>query len=214
MANDNTLSVIIKLRDQASKQMDAVSKKVNNLGKNVSSMADKTNIANSKMSASNSRLSQSFTMSSQEMARFKVIAAASAVAIAGVGVMALQKAGEMQVFGKQFKVLLGDAELAEERLRELAEFGAKTPFELPGVVRASIVLETLTGGALATGEGLKLVGDAAAASNQPFQDIAVHIGRAYDAIKSGRPFGESAMRLQELGLITGDTRGEIEDLTS
>ncbi len=38
------------------------------------------------------------------------------------------------------------------------------------------------------------------------------IGRLYDGLQSGRPVGEAMMRLQELGVISGDTRNQIENL--
>src|SRR5262245_50718574 len=44
-------------------------------------------------------------------------------------------------YNQKFTVLLGSAEAAQERLAMLAEFGAKTPFELPQVVEADTVLQ-------------------------------------------------------------------------
>jgi len=119
---------------------------------------------------------------------------------------------EMEKLQVQFKVLLGSTGEAKKRMEELAKFSDTTPFELSEVAKASKTLETLTRGALSTGKGLTLVGDAAAASGVPFDELSVHIGRLYDGLDSGRPVGESLSRLQELGLISGETRGEIEKL--
>lgn len=109
-----------------------------------------------------------------------------------------------------FKVLLGSAAAAQERVEELTAFGASTPFELPGILAASKKLETLTRGALSTGAGLVMVGDLASAADQPIEEMATTVGRLYDGLQSGRPVGEAMMRLQELGMITGDTRARIE----
>lgn len=112
----------------------------------------------------------------------------------------------------QFKTILGSAELARERYEELANFASSTPFQLNGVAKASKILETLTAGTLSTGEGLRLVGDASAIAGVEFEELAVSIGRAYSGLQSNRAVGEPIARLQELGLISGETRNEIEKL--
>jgi len=124
----------------------------------------------------------------------------------------IQAAAQFESFRVQFEVLLGDATVAKERINELAEFAAKTPFQLPEVVDASRQLEVLTKGALATGEGLRMVGDVAAGTGVRINEIAMWFGRLYDNIQSGRPVGEALMRLQELGAVSGETRGELEKL--
>lgn len=110
----------------------------------------------------------------------------------------------------QFKVLLGSADAAKARMNELAIFAKDTPFELPNVVKASKVLQTFGGDALATGQGLTLVGDVAAGVGVNIDELAMWFGRLYDGLKSGRPVGEAMMRLQELGAVSGTTRSQIE----
>lgn len=112
-----------------------------------------------------------------------------------------------------FSVLLGSMDNAKKRMAELTEFAKTTPFELPQVVSASKQLEVLTHGALSTGEGLRMVGDAASAGGVGIEEIAMWFGRLYDGINSGRPVGEAMMRLQELGLVSSDTRNKLEELT-
>lgn len=112
----------------------------------------------------------------------------------------------------QFQTILGSTELATERMKELADFASSTPFQLEGVAKASKLLETLTQGTLSTGEGLRMVGDASAIAGVPIEELASHIGRANDLLKSGRSAGDSLARLQDLGLIAGKTRTKIEDL--
>lgn len=125
---------------------------------------------------------------------------------------AIDEAANMETMQTSFKVMLGSIDAAKERMADLANFANSTPFELPEVAAASRTLQTLTKGALATGQGLTLVGDVASAVNQPFEDIAVTVGRLYDGLQSGRPVGETIARLQELGIISGETRGKIEAL--
>jgi hypothetical protein len=143
---------------------------------------------------------------------------------AGIGVAAgafaaaankffIQPAIEMEGIREQFKVLLGDTAKAEERMKQLTDFAAKTPFELPQIAEASKLLQVMGGDALATGDMLRLVGDAASSTaDKDFANLATWVGRAYSGLKSNRPVGEAMMRLMELGLISGDTRNEIEKL--
>lgn len=119
---------------------------------------------------------------------------------------------QFEGFQTRFEVMLGSADKAKERMQELEKFGRTTPFELPGVVQASVVLETLTQGALSTGDGLRLVGDVASGTGRPIEELAQWFGRLYDGIKSGRPVGEAMARLQELGAVSGDLRNKIEEM--
>jgi hypothetical protein len=119
---------------------------------------------------------------------------------------------EMEKYSVQFEVLLGSAGKAQQRLDELATFAAETPFELPEIVEANKLLQTFGGEALATGDSLTMVGDMAAAAGVGFNEVAMWVGRAYTNIQAGRPFGEAAARLQELGLMSGESRAKLEGL--
>ena len=130
----------------------------------------------------------------------------------GFAVKSVGEAASFETLQVQMEGLLGTSEAAAERMQELAKFAAKTPFQLTEIAQASKVLETLTGGAISTGDGLTLVGDVAANTGEPFKDLAVHIGRVYDALQNGRAVGESLLRLNELGVMSSATRSEIEAL--
>lgn len=140
----------------------------------------------------------------------KLAGLVTAGSILKLGKDALGAAAELEKLELQFKPILGSAEEAKERIDELSKFAAKTPFELPEIARASKTLETLTGGALSTGKALAMVGDAAAVSGESFADLSVHVGRAFSNLQANRAAGESISRLQELGLVSGQTRNEIE----
>jgi hypothetical protein len=132
---------------------------------------------------------------------------------AGIG-KSIKEAMDLETISVQFEQLLGSASKAKARIAELIDFAAKTPFELPEITRASKMLQTMTGNALSMGQGLRLVGDVAAMSGRPFEEMAMHIGRLYDGLKNNRPVGESLMRLSEVGAISGELRGKIEDLVA
>ena len=138
--------------------------------------------------------------------------AALALPIAA-GLKSINEAADFETIQVGFEVILGSAEKAQARLEELTEFAATTPFQLTNIANASRTLEVLTQGALSTGDNLRLLGDVAAGTNQPIQELAVWFGRLYDGLNSGRPVGEALARLQELGIITGATRAKVEELS-
>jgi hypothetical protein len=121
-------------------------------------------------------------------------------------------AGALERMTLQFRPLLGSLDRAKERVRELQTFSVKTPFELDEIVEANKMLETLTQGALSGEKGMTLVGDSASVAGETFSDTARQVGRLYDGLMSGRPVGEATMRLQEMGIITGSTRNQIESM--
>lgn len=140
-----------------------------------------------------------------------------ALGAAGIGFgFAAKKAVDMnsmlETSTLQFETLMGDADRAREHVGMLFEFGAKTPFETGPIIEASRMLQTFGGDALNTSGQLTRVGDAAAAVSAPMEEVAFWVGRANSAIQSGKPFGEAAMRLQELGIMSPKARQEMEDL--
>jgi len=138
--------------------------------------------------------------------------AALSAALVALTVKIIQTASKFETLQSQFITLLGGATAARKRFQELKKFAAETPFQVEEIAKASRILESLTGGLLSTGDGLRLVGDAAAIANEPFSLLAIHIGRLFQGLTTGRAVGESLARLQELGLLSGEARTKIEDL--
>ena len=145
------------------------------------------------------------------------VAAAGAVAL-GAGLAFIKdasgKAAGIESLTMQFETLLGSAQKAGERMAEIKKFAASTPFEVANLSETSKLLQTLGGDMLATGEGLRMVGDAASIAGQPIQEVGLHIGRLFNAITSGTSAGESVSRLQELGLMTGKVKLQFEALAA
>lgn len=125
---------------------------------------------------------------------------------------AIKESFKFESLTTQFKTLLGSTEEAKRRMASLAEFAEVTPFNLEEVVKASRTLTVMSDNALGTEYSLRLVGDAAAATGASFEEVAFWVGRAYAMIKGGQPFGEAALRLQELGILTPAVRTEMEAL--
>ncbi len=157
-------------------------------------------------------------MAASAMAGIGVAVAAAGAALKGLSLAfdqasaAVGEAANFEELQTAFIPLLGSVKAAKERMEELAMFAEKTPFEMPGIAKASRTLETLTNGALSMGEGLTLVGDIASGTNKPIEDMAVTMGRLYAALMSGRPMGEAAAQLSELGALSPEVRGKLEEL--
>lgn len=112
---------------------------------------------------------------------------------------------QFEDFSTRFEVLLGSAGAAQERMEELAEFGKRTPFELPGVVQADLILQSFGFHSEEaaqkfgmSGEQIREVaGNVASGTGAKFEEIAGYLGR----FASGAT-GEAIMRFQELGIVT------------
>jgi len=164
------------------------------------------------------RLSSGIGHAVANVAKMGAALAAAAAAFAGWKAIEFLKdsssaAASIEVLTVQFKVLLGSVEKAKKRMEEITKFAAETPFEIEGLAQASKLLQMAGGDLLATGEGLRLVGDAAALANQPVEEVAVHMARLFQALTSGTAAGESANRLSELAIISGKSKVAYQEFT-
>lgn len=143
-------------------------------------------------------------------------AAAGAAVLAGGFLMAGRSAIEMnsmlETSTLQFETLMGDADRAEAHVASLFEFAKNTPFETQPIIDASRVLQTFGGDALNTMDNLTLMGDAAAATNAPIEDVAFWTGRMYAALQAGKPIGEAVQNLSQLAVISPQAALEMERL--
>lgn len=146
------------------------------------------------------------------------IAGTAAVAIGGAiaiaGKFAIDAAAQYQDFNTTFEVLLGNADKAKARMKDLAQLADSTPFTLDQVAKASTMLEVLTNGTLSAGKGLRMIGDIASGTNTDFSEVAQNVGRLFSEIRSGLPMGRALLHLTEIGAISGPARGQIEQLAA
>jgi hypothetical protein len=112
----------------------------------------------------------------------------------------------------KFTTLMGDSDQAAAHVKDLFEIAKKTPFETGPIIEASLKLQTFGGAALNTKANILLLGDASAATGAPIQDLGFWVGRMYAMLQGGKPFGEAAMRLQELAVLTPGARDKMEAL--
>jgi len=109
---------------------------------------------------------------------------------------------ELETSTLQFETLMGSSARAEAHVKSLFEFAKRTPFETGPIIEASRILQVFGGDALNTMETLQLLGDTAAATAAPIDELARWTGRLYAALQGGQPVGEATRRLMELGVIS------------
>lgn len=144
-------------------------------------------------------------------AGFKMVAGAVKIVAHAFSVV-IQKAFDFETVTTQFEVLLHSVDRAKERIQDLSVMAAHTPFTLNDLTTASRQLHVFTNGSLGGVGSLEMIGDASAATGANIQELSFWIGRLYSMIAGGKPFGEAAMRLQELGIMTPEVRMKMEDL--
>lgn len=124
----------------------------------------------------------------------------------------VQASGKVQTFQIQLETIFGSAERARLEYKALTEYAATTPFQLDGLVETQLRLANLTNLSNAAISDIERLGNAAAITDQPIQELAVHYGRIIEGLKNNTPIGESTARLNELGVISGQTTRELRKM--
>lgn len=112
----------------------------------------------------------------------------------------------------QFETLMGSATQAEAHVKDLFAFAKDTPFETGPIIEASRTLRVAGGAALDTRDNLRMLGDAAAATSAPINEVSRWTGRLYAALQGGRPFGEASENLSRLAIISPQVRTQMESM--
>ena len=124
----------------------------------------------------------------------------------------LRKAFTFETMTIQFKTLIGSMDEARDHMAMLQKMGDTPPFSLEEFAAASRSMMVMTDGALGFEKSLQLVGDAAAATGQPIQNLAHEVGRAYATIRDGQPIARAVMGLRNMGAITPEVAARLDDL--
>lgn len=85
----------------------------------------------------------------------------------------------------QFKTLLGSMDEAKQHMEMLKELGDTPPFSLEEFAAASRSMLVFSEGALGMEDSLTLVGDAAAATGKPIEEVGQAVAKAYAIIRDG-----------------------------
>ena len=138
-------------------------------------------------------------------------AAAIRTAWRGISAM-LGKAFKFETTTRQFKFLIGDIDKAKQHMADLKALGDTPPFSLDEFAAASRSLMVMTDGALGYKESLQLIGDAAAATGRPVDEMGQAVGRLYAFIRDGEPLGRAVTPLRNMGVLTPEVARKLVDL--
>jgi tape measure domain-containing protein len=150
-------------------------------------------------------ISQSVANSSGNFVRLRNIIARTGVALGAVSIgasllsfgrAAINAAKDYETLSVSFGTLIGNAVLADQKIKELRRFAAETPFTVDDVFQAS---RTLLGYGVTVGElipTIKTLGDVAGGVGVPLERIALVFGQVRAA---GRLYGQDLLQLVTAG---------------
>lgn len=90
----------------------------------------------------------------------------------------IELAAEAEQAAVAFRVLVGDAEIANGVLQEIRDFAASTPFQFPDLQNAARMLIAFNFSASEVTDQLRILGNIAAGTNQPIGELAELVGKA------------------------------------
>lgn len=154
------------------------------------------------------------------MAAGKMIGAAYiAKQIGDIGIACIKAAADMEQQKVAFTTMLGSAEKANTLLRDMTEFAAKTPFELPQIVDAGKRMLAFGYAQEEIIDNLRIMGDIAAGLSMPVGDLVYLMG----GIKAqGKAMTVDLMQFanrglpiyEELAKVLKISTGQVKDFAS
>lgn len=112
----------------------------------------------------------------------------------------------------QFKTLIGSIDEARAHMADLKALGDTPPFNLDQFAAASRQLMVMTDGVLGYKKSLELIGDAAAATGKPVEEMGHAVGRLYSFVRDGQPLSRAVMELRNMGVITPEVAQKLQDM--
>jgi hypothetical protein len=202
MSDANTLEVLIKIRDD----LEGLKRSQNEV-KKLKNEADKS-------ASSLGNLEKGFGRLGLGSLSF----AGGMMAVTGAVVAGIKAGVEYNAMLEQqtakFETLMGSVDAAKQRVEELNKFASSNNLEFSSVARANRLLETMTAGALAGADGMKLIGDAATYADRPIDEVAASVGRLYNGLQNGTPVTGITQRLAEMGVISNDVKRQLDGLAT
>jgi len=185
--NDQILQIIIQAKDMASAVMKQVGGAIDNVNAKAGNLAQ----------AGLAKMQSGFEATANVIKTGFLVGMTGAVALLGlVGGQATMGAGQFEVYRSTLTTMLGTQELANKRLQEYADIGAKTPFELDQVVQLGNSLQSL---GRYTRENVIMLGDLASASGKPIEQVS----GAFAKLASGQK-GVAVDMFRDLLITTDD----------
>ena len=112
----------------------------------------------------------------------------------------------------QFKTLIGNIDEAKAHMADLKALGDTPPFNLDQFAAASRALMVMTDGVLGYKKSLEMIGDAAAATGQPIEQMSHAVGRLFAVIRDGQPISRATMQLRNMGVITPEVAAKLDQM--
>ena len=131
---------------------------------------------------------------------FKTMRNVGAIAFTGIATgigFAVAEAAKLETLEVAFTTMIGSAEKAQETIRGLRDFTAKTPFQFDGVAKASRQLLSFGVSSEDLQGKLKFLGDIAAGANIPLSDMAAIFGKSK---AKGKAMTEELLQLSDRGV--------------
>lgn len=145
-------------------------------------------------------MARSFAGSMTSILGTAAAAFAGLAAGAAVGAQFVQAGAQMETFETRLSTLMGSSDAARERLTELYDFAAQTPFELDQVVAAEV---TLRGFGAAADEVMPGLIDFAATTGAELSQSAIDIGKAWNQGATGLESDTAKILRKQIELRSG-----------
>lgn len=180
--DSRVIDIILRARDQASGAFNSAAGGVSKLGAAVGAYGQSV------------------------MTGAAVAGTAAGVAITAMGFKAVQSAGQFEQSRVAFDVMLGSGERAQALLRQISDFAAKTPFELPEVVAASKQLLAFGFAQEQIIPTMRKLGDIAAGVGVPVGQLTNVFGQVRVA---GRLMGQDLLQFTNAGVPLIETLAQV-----
>lgn len=142
-------------------------------------------------------LNDGFTATANIIKTGLVVGVGAGVGALGlIGSQAIKQAGDFEIYRATLTNMLGTQEKANARLKEYAEIGAKTPFELDQVVALGNQLQAM---GKYSRDNVIMLGDLASAAGKPIDQV----GAAYSKLVTGQK-GMAVDMFRDLLITTDD----------
>jgi hypothetical protein len=124
----------------------------------------------------------------------------------------LKSAFKFETQTTQFKTLVGNIDEAKRHMQDLKELGDTPPFGLDEFAKASRAMMGMTDGIIGYKKSLELVGDTAAATGRPLEEVARAVGRAFAFIRDGGEIMTAVEQLRTMGAVTPAVVQEMREM--
>lgn len=163
-----------KQLEQATNETEDFGNEADKASKQVDDLGDEANTASGHMEGLANSLKTGVTAGAKAAAT--AIAAASAAVVA-LGTVGLDYNKQMESYTTNFDVMLGDTAAAAEKVEELKEMGAKTPFEMADLASATQTLLAFNVSSSDTGDILTQLGDISLGNVQKLESLTRAYGK-------------------------------------